>query len=464
MAMTEQQIQLVIAAQSGDTKSFEQLYTVYYKKVYGFARMILKNERDAEDVLQETFLTAWRKLDTLESPPAFSVWIQIIAKNLCNAQLRRKNLVILLDAEQDIETIDTEESEETLPAVYAERADLKDRLGRIIDSLSDVQRQTIALYYFNELSVDEIADVMACSPGTVKSRLYLARKTIKAEVEEQERKSGEKFYGVIGLPLLPLGRLIQSHIESMALDQSAANATLDAISHSISETNTIQSKKTEGGKMSKKLSMQTKILAGAAAVVIVAAAVVLAVFLTRGDKLTGGQEMPEPLPLFTLDPIIVAEPTFTPLAALPTPEPAPTETTTPTATPKAETSYAYITSWGETMTVYKDFAFDYVDWLTGEEAIVKYMADHGVSRAVAEDETQEAGYIRNVNPLIRWFSTTKDTVYYLPDATLVNKKADNEAFKNRMIPAIENGETWLTFVKVTVSGDKIVKIEWAYRP
>ena len=237
MAMMEHQIQLVVAAQNGDVKSFEQLYAIYHEKVYGFARMILKNERDAEDVLQETFIAAWQKLNTLDSPPTFSVWIQIIAKNLCNMQLRRKNMVILLDAEQDIENFDTQESAEMLPAVYAERADLRERLGRIIDGLSEVQRQTVTLYYFNELSVDEISQVMECSPGTVKSRLFLARNTVKTEIEEQERKTGQKFYGIAGIPLLPFGKLIQSHMESLSINQSAASASLSAITNSIADSN-----------------------------------------------------------------------------------------------------------------------------------------------------------------------------------------------------------------------------------
>ena len=233
MAMTEQQTQLVIAAKSGDVRSFEQLYSIYYEKVYGFVRMILKNERDAEDVLQETFITAWRNLKNLENPPAFSVWIQVIAKNLCNMQLRRKNMALLLDVEQDIENCDTEESEDFLPAVYAERAELKDRLGRIIDSLSDVQRQTVILYYFNQLSVDEISQITECSPNTVKSRLFLARKTIRTEVEEQERKTGQKFYGVAGIPLLSLGTLIQSHMETLLIGKGTAYASLSVITNTI---------------------------------------------------------------------------------------------------------------------------------------------------------------------------------------------------------------------------------------
>ncbi|MCL2756647.1 MAG: sigma-70 family RNA polymerase sigma factor, partial [Coriobacteriia bacterium] len=234
MAMTEQQIKLVVAAQNGDSKSFGDLFALYYDKVYALIRMILKNSNDAEDVLQETFITAWRKLNTLETPLTFSVWIQVIARNHCNMVLRKKNMAILLDAEQEIEDFDTEDSSDLLPAVYTERADLKERLGRIIDGLSEVQRQAIVLYYFNGMSVSEIADMMECSVNTVKTRLYLARKAIRSEVEEQERRSGEKFYGLAGIPMLPFGNVMYAHLQSLSIGKGAASVTLQAIMNSIS--------------------------------------------------------------------------------------------------------------------------------------------------------------------------------------------------------------------------------------
>ena len=292
MAMTEQQIQLVVAAQNGDVRCFEQLYAIYYEKVYGFARMILRNETDAEDILQETFITAWKKLDTLQTPATFSVWIQIIAKNACNMKLRRKNMAILIDAEQENENYEGVEDEEMLPAAYAEKADLKERLGRIIEGLSDVQRQTVVLYYFNELSIDEIADIMECSPGTVKSRLFLARNAIKAEVVEEERKTGQKFYGIMGIPMLPLGYFIQSHIKSMSIEASAANISLSTIKSSISNpggagtpssgtpssgTPTAQSVKMGKVKMPGKISLTAKIAIGVIAVVVVAGIVAVLV-------------------------------------------------------------------------------------------------------------------------------------------------------------------------------------------
>ena len=198
MAEKEYIITLVRSAQGGDSASFAELYNLYYQKVFAFIRTIVRNSADAEDILQLTFLNAWRNLDQLSDPAAFNTWIQVIARNLSTSHLRKKNFVLLLDAEKDDAPADIEDTELLLPEVYAEQEDLSRRLGKIIDSLSDVQRQTVMLFYFDQLSVEEIAQVMECSTGTVKSRLFLARKTIRTEIEEQERKSGQKFYGIAG--------------------------------------------------------------------------------------------------------------------------------------------------------------------------------------------------------------------------------------------------------------------------
>ena len=294
MTMTEQQVQLVVAAQGGDIASFEQLFSIYRDKVYGFARMLLRNDNDAEDVLQEAFITAWQKLSTLKAAPTFSVWIQVIARNLCNMQLRRKDQAILLDAEQDIAEFEATESDELLPQAYAEQADLRERLGRVIDSLSDVQRQAIVLYYFNELSIDEIAEVMECSPGTVKSRLYLARKAIKSEVEEQERRSGQSFYGAA---LLPLGALIRAHVETFVLSQTASGTALAAIARGIAETggSVEQVAQVKAGSVPAEkatgLSLRAKVAAGVASVAALGLVGLLIWTLSgSGSALTAGGE------------------------------------------------------------------------------------------------------------------------------------------------------------------------------
>jgi len=236
MAMSEFEVTLVTAAKSGNNKAFEELYNHFYNKIFALARMTVKNEADAEDILQQAFLSAWRNLHTLNDPAAFNTWIQKITLNQCYALLRKKNIAILLDAEGEIENFGEEEPDgDLLPAVYAERDDLRARLGKIIDDLSEVQKQTVILYYFNELKVEEISYVMECTVGTVKTRLFLARKAIRSEVEEQERKSGEKFYGIAGIPMLSLGNLLTQMFEAQAISTASSASILSSISNTIAQ-------------------------------------------------------------------------------------------------------------------------------------------------------------------------------------------------------------------------------------
>ena len=222
---------LVIAAKNGNKKSFEELYKKYYQKVYALARTTLKNDADAEDVLQQTFINAWQNISKLDDVTAFNTWIQRITLNQCYSLLRQRKENISIDFTEDDE--DTEpiqlESDIMLPEVYAEQADLKVRLGRIIDDLSDVQRQTIMLFYFDQFSVEEIAKIMDCSENTVKSRLFLARKAIKTEIEEQERKTGTKFYGIVGIPLLPFAKLFVEQVKNASISESVADSLLPSI-------------------------------------------------------------------------------------------------------------------------------------------------------------------------------------------------------------------------------------------
>ncbi len=228
--------QLVLAAQGGDSDSFSELYRLYYQKVYALAKTTVKSDADAEDVLQTTFIKAWNNLEKLKNTSAFSTWIQRITLNQCYSLLRKKHVDVSIDNDdEDAESIQLE-SDLMLPEVYAEQSDLKTRLGKIIRELSAVQQQTITLYYFDGLPVENIAWVMDCSVNTVKSRLFLARKSIKTEIEEQERKSGQPFYGVVGLGLIPFGKLFLGQVQTEALSKAAAASILKGISASIASS------------------------------------------------------------------------------------------------------------------------------------------------------------------------------------------------------------------------------------
>ena len=96
-----------------------------------------------------------------------------------------------------------------------------------------------------------------------------------------------------------------------------------------------------------------------------------------------------------------------------------------------------------------------------------YMQDHPRSSPEeAEMETEEYGYIRNIDSRLRWFMTTPDTEYYMPDAAMSVRpvKVRYDVFNKTMITAIDNNDAAITFVRVTVAGEDIVKVEWVYHP
>ena len=365
MAMNEREIALVSAAKAGDSKAFEDLYNHYYGKIFALARMTVKNDANAEDILQDTFISAWKNLNTLANPAAFNTWLQKIALNQCYSLLRKKNITIQMDEESDIEDFIEEPSNELLPSIYAERDDLRIRLGKIIDGLSDIQKQTVVLYYFNEQKVEEIAYIMDCNVGTVKKRLFLARKAIRTEVEEEERKSGEKFYGIAGIPMLPIGSLLAQQFESQVLATEvyatilatvteaisgagiAIEATAGASSGFVGSTATGVACGTSSvatGSAATGLSLSAKVMIGIAAAVVCVGVGIGGAYLVD-NIITSDRELPE-----VEDAMIIGKPendiTSTPEPVL-TPEPVPKPEPVPTPEPEDTITEAWFDAYRE---------------------------------------------------------------------------------------------------------------------
>ena len=236
MPITQKEEALVFAAKNGNVKCFEELYKLYYDKIYALAVTVMKNRSDAEDILQTTFIKAWQNLNKLENNSAFNTWLQRITLNQCNSLLRKNKSLYSTDDEGENGELLQIESDLMLPEEYTEREDLSIRLKAIIYELSVVQRETILLYYYNNLSVEEIAHTMDCSEGTVKSRLFLARKAIRTEIEEQEKKTGEKFYGIAGATLIPFASLFIRQIKSTSISGAEAANVLNRVSHTLFNT------------------------------------------------------------------------------------------------------------------------------------------------------------------------------------------------------------------------------------
>ena len=180
-------------------QELEKLYNEAYKAVYWTAFSILKNEEDAEDVVQETFITAFERYDSLNDKSKAVAWIKKIAANKSlNIVMRKRTINVGDEVLEETEDI----GEDFLPDSIIESEEKRKIIMDIIrNSLSEDTAMTVILFYFDEMSIKEIAEALNIPQGTVLSRLNYAKKKIKKEVEKYEKENKDKLFAM-GIPFL----------------------------------------------------------------------------------------------------------------------------------------------------------------------------------------------------------------------------------------------------------------------
>ena len=190
--------ELVLSAKNGNKKAFDKLYKLTSNDVWFTCVSLLKDEENAKDIMQETYITAFLKLDTLKDEEKFCGWLTAIATNKSKNKLKGK---VEYQIDDEILIAETETDELMLPEEYINKAEKRKVLLQIIeDTLSFNQYQVVLMFYFNELSIAEIAQGLEISEGTVKSRLNSSRAKMKTAIEDYEKKSGDKLHGVVVVP------------------------------------------------------------------------------------------------------------------------------------------------------------------------------------------------------------------------------------------------------------------------
>jgi RNA polymerase sigma-70 factor (ECF subfamily) len=183
---------LVRAAQRGDMAAFEELVARHRDKVFARAYSMMRNEEDAIDLSQEAWVKAWQRLKQFQHESSFSTWITRIVINLCLDQLRRQKR----QRAESIEAMDEESGgvERQMPAVTVnpterlERAELRARIDRALNQLSEAHRTVLVLHEFEQMEYKLIARTMGCSIGTVMSRLFYARRKMAALLAELKKQ------------------------------------------------------------------------------------------------------------------------------------------------------------------------------------------------------------------------------------------------------------------------------------
>lgn len=217
--LIDEYAELVAKFKAGDMSAFGELYERTHRMVYATCLGILQNEDDAFDVMQDTYLHVYNKLHTLQDNKAFISWLKKIASNkaldLCR---KRKRIVSYDDAVAVYESLQLDDDLESLPDSYIMEKTKREALNKIIkESLTDVQYQTVHMHYYTELSVEEIAEIMGCPEGTVKTRLKASRGKIKEGVKRYEKDNKDAFAATPAVPFLT--RFFQAASEDLTVPQ-----------------------------------------------------------------------------------------------------------------------------------------------------------------------------------------------------------------------------------------------------
>ena len=174
---------------AGDTAGFELIMRRYNRRLFRIARSVLRNDADAEDVVQDAYIRAYEHLSGFAGTGAFSAWLARIALNEALGRLRGADA----SARSRISFDDPEESEEanymaslisTLPSPEqsAARGEVRHLLETAIDALPDAYRMTFIMCGVEEMSVAETADCLEIEPATVKTRYHRARTILRQQL------------------------------------------------------------------------------------------------------------------------------------------------------------------------------------------------------------------------------------------------------------------------------------------
>ena len=185
----------------GDEKAFEKIYSEFSPLVYSILLEITHDAYEAQDLTQDTFVSALKNIHSLNEPAKIKKWLTAIAANHGKDFLRKKKPALLGPEHEYIFDIQEEENASVLPEESAVLEERSKEIREIVDSVSEDKRLCLVLFYQHEMSITEIAEELGISEAAVKSRLFRAREDIREEVEKRNKK-GMPLFGVAPLPLI----------------------------------------------------------------------------------------------------------------------------------------------------------------------------------------------------------------------------------------------------------------------
>jgi len=177
--------ELVRRCQTGDSDAFNDLVTRYRNRVFTMIYGMVRNEQEAWDLAQESFLRVWRSIHRFNGQSSFYTWLYRVVTNVTIDALRRKGVHGEVEFDDQIAPGNVDPASRTTPSAAPlphsklDQKEIRQRIDEAIDKLSPGQRAVIVMRELEDLSYHEIAEILDCSIGTVMSRLFYARKKLQ---------------------------------------------------------------------------------------------------------------------------------------------------------------------------------------------------------------------------------------------------------------------------------------------
>lgn len=185
----------------GNKDAFAQLYTETLDYTYRIVRLFIASEQDAEDMVQNVYLKVLEKADTLKNPDCFYIWLRRVTENECKNHLKKHKPVLWSGTQEDFNSSINSERAIVSTEVSVETDEVNKLLFEAIETLPREKQVCLQLFYFEGADIAEIASALGIPQGTVKTRLFVARKKLEKEL----KKSGvgkDVFYSVGIIPLI----------------------------------------------------------------------------------------------------------------------------------------------------------------------------------------------------------------------------------------------------------------------
>ena len=176
---------LVTEIQNGNERAFDELYRLTSQKAYYVALEFVKNEDDVQDILQESYIKALSKIKELGKPESFQCWLNQIVANKSKDFLKKKKPMLFEAEENEVYEVLPDEDTSFSPEENLDQNELQQTVMEVLDELNEEKRACVLMMYFEELSVSEIAETLEIPEGTVKTRLFSARKDLKEKFSKR---------------------------------------------------------------------------------------------------------------------------------------------------------------------------------------------------------------------------------------------------------------------------------------